>query len=94
MGYEERIAAFPKVAVTSKPHVMGGTPCIDGTRVPAETLLACINANMAVAEIYNSYPWLPMRAVEAIVEWAEQNGRDISLPVRRVYGARVDGGGA
>ncbi len=84
MGYEERIATFPKVAITSKPQIMGGQPCIDGTRVPAATILACINEGMTVFEIFNHYPWLPMRFVEAVVEWAQANGYHVSLPVRRV----------
>lgn len=84
MGYEERIAAFPKVAITSKPLIMGGQPCIDGTRVPAETILACINAGESAFEIFNGYPWLPMRAIEAVIEWAQDNGYPVSLPVRRV----------
>jgi len=83
MGYEERIAAFPKVAITSKPTIMGGQPCIDGTRVPAETILACINAGQTEFEIRRHYT-LPMRAIDAVVEWAQANGTYVSLPVRRV----------
>ena len=70
--------------ITCTPGVMGGMPCVSGTRVPAETILACINAGETVYDIYRGYPYLPFMAVEAVVEWALANGRDVSLPVRRM----------
>lgn len=82
MGYEQRVPA--KVEITCTPNIMGGMPCVDGTRVPAETILACINAGETVFEILRAYPYLPMGSVEAVVDWALANGRDVSLPVRRV----------
>jgi uncharacterized protein (DUF433 family) len=84
MGYQERISAFPPVTITSKPEIMGGTPCVDGTRVPAETIVACINAGMSEAEILSHYTWLPMRAIDAVAKWAQDNDYPLSLPVRRM----------
>jgi uncharacterized protein (DUF433 family) len=63
---------------------MGGWPCVAGTRVPAETILACINAGETVYDIYCGYPYLPFGAVDAVVEWAKANDREIVFPVRRV----------
>ena len=80
-----RIKEPPQPAsVVSTPGIMGGVPCVLGTRVPAETILASINEGMSVYEILRGYPYLPMDAVDAVVEWARSNGRDISLPLRRV----------
>lgn len=90
MGYEERIPA--QVRITCTPGVMSGMPCIDGTRVPAETILACINADMSVYEIYSHYSWLPSGAVEAVVDWAVREGRAVSLPLRRMPDARFGRG--
>lgn len=71
-------------SISCTPNIMGGTPCIHGTRVPAETILACINAGESVYEILRGYPYLPADAPEAVIEWAHANGRDVSLPLRRV----------
>lgn len=72
------------VTVTSTPGIMGGMPCVSGTRVPAETILDSINHDYSVYDIYAAYPYLPFGAVEAVVEWALANERAVSLPVRRV----------
>lgn len=72
------------VTITSTPNIMGGMPCVSGTRVPAETILACINAGETVYEIFSGYPYLPFGSVEAVVEWAQSNGRDVLLPIRRM----------
>jgi uncharacterized protein (DUF433 family) len=75
---------MPKVAITCTPGVMSGDPCVEGTRVPAETVLACVNAGMSVYEIDRAYPYLPLGAVDAVVEWAQAKGLDVALPLRRV----------
>lgn len=72
------------VAITCTPGVMGGAPCVAGTRVPVETILACIDAGESVFDIYRGYPYLPAGAVDAVVEWALAHGRAVKLPVRRV----------
>lgn len=73
MGYEERISARTEVICT--PGIMGGMPCISGTRVPAETILDSINHGEWVEEIHDAYPYLPLGSVEAVVRWAKANGR-------------------
>lgn len=80
---EERLAAFPKVKVTSKRNVMGGQPCIEGTRVPAETVLSLINTGKTEFEIRQHFR-LPMRAIDGVIDWAREHGRHVSLPLRRM----------
>ena len=53
---------------------MGGAPCIGGTRVPAETILACLNGGDSAAAIYAAYPTCPPGTIEAVAEWAQDNG--------------------
>jgi uncharacterized protein (DUF433 family) len=72
------------VTITSIPEIMGGMACVAGTRVPAETILACINAGETVYDIFSGYPYLPFGSVEAVVEWAQANGRDVLFPIRRM----------
>ena len=71
--------------ITCTPGVMGGMPCVSGTRVPAEMILDFINHGESVYEIIRAYPYLPFGAVEAVVEWALANDRAVSLPVRRMH---------
>lgn len=68
------------VDVVCTPGLMGG---MQGTRVPAETILATINAGETVEELYDAYPYLPAGSAEAVVRWAQANGRFVLLPFRR-----------
>jgi uncharacterized protein (DUF433 family) len=92
MRYQRRTSG--PAAVTSRPGVMGGMPCIDGTRVPAETVLACINGGETLYDIFSSYPHLTIEDIDAVIDWALANGRQISLPVRRVPYEELAGRGA
>lgn len=61
------------VAVTSKivcdPGILGGMPVVEGTRVPAATVMAEVKAGKSKFEIYESYPTLPLDGVEACIKW-------------------------
>ena len=63
------------VEVTSDPEIMGGMPCVAGTRVPAETILAYLKEGAEVFEIVSDYPYLPLGAVPAVERWARANGK-------------------
>lgn len=63
-----------KVEVVSTPGIMGGTPCISGTRVPAETIRKYLAVGDSRREIFADYPYLPVGAVEAVIDWAKANG--------------------
>ena len=63
------------VEVTSDPEIMGGMPCVGGTRVPAETILDYIRHGSGVEEIVGDYPYLPFGAVDAVMRWARAEGR-------------------
>ena len=68
--------AFPlqPVEVTSTPGVMGGMPCVSGTRIPAELIRKYIVDGETKSVIFADYPSLPVGAVEAVIAWASQNG--------------------
>ena len=59
--------------LVSSPGIMGGMPCVAGTRVPAETIRVSLLAGEGKREIYSAYPYLPPGAVEAVIEWARAN---------------------
>ena len=63
------------VDVTSDPEIMGGWPCVDGTRIPAETILACILDGDDDRRIVRAYPTMPLGGIEAVRNWARAQGR-------------------
>lgn len=84
MGYQERIAALPPVQITSTPGVVGGRPFFEGTRIPVEAVIACIEGGDSAFDIYGAYPSLRVGSIAAVIVWAGAQGRDISLSVRRM----------
>lgn len=72
------MATIPDVRITCDPEIMGGWPCVEGTRIPARTILACINAGNDRALIAESYPSLPAGGYDAVVRWAAEQGLDCS----------------
>lgn len=77
MGYAERIAAA-NTQVVSTPGIMGGLPCISGTRVLAETIRQYLIHGDSKRTIYEDYPYLPPGAVEAVIRWCEETGLECS----------------
>ena len=63
------------VEVTSDPEIMGGWPCVSGTRIPAETILLYIRDGSSVREIVRHYPSMPLGGVDAVRRWAEAEGK-------------------
>jgi uncharacterized protein (DUF433 family) len=64
------------VRVVMDKDVMSGDPCIEGTRITAETIVLNLRAGHSLDRIYAAYPTLPRGAVEAAIGWAEKNRMD------------------
>jgi len=60
--------------VTSNPDILGGMPCVRGTRVPATTIIAEIRGGSTREVIFHHYPSLPIDGIEAVRRWAEEQG--------------------
>ena len=58
-----------RAEIVVDPDILGGTPVVRGTRVPADTVLAYLRAGRTMAEIFEDYPSLPLDAVEACLGW-------------------------
>jgi len=56
--------------VVADPEVLGGIPCLAGSRLPATTLLAMVQAGTPWESITASWPWLTPAHVEAARAWA------------------------
>ena len=53
MSDEPAAYRLPTISIT--PGVVGGTPCILGTRIPAETLGALVARGLELAEVAEMY---------------------------------------
>jgi len=56
--------------ITTTPGVLGGKPCVRGTRLSVEFILELIASGATRAEIVKAYPQLAPEAVEAAVRYA------------------------
>jgi uncharacterized protein (DUF433 family) len=65
-----------RVEIVSDPDVMSGDPCIEGTRIPVETIIINLRHGYPIDRIFDAYPTLPSGGVEAAIRWAEANGVD------------------
>ena len=57
--------------IISDPEILGGTPCIVGTRLPVYAVAARFHAGEPVTEIIDGYPDLTASHVHAAVAYAE-----------------------
>ena len=60
--------------VAANPDILGGMPCVRGTRVPAMTIVSEIRGGSIREEIFHHYPSLPLDGIEAVRHWAEEQG--------------------
>jgi uncharacterized protein (DUF433 family) len=56
--------------ITMNPLILGGKPCIKGTRISVEFILELIASGASIADIVKTYPHLPERGVKQAVEYA------------------------
>lgn len=68
--------------VTVDHRVMGGVPCIRGTRIPVVTVVAMLADGMTLAEIVADYPQLTADDVRDALRYAAMVVDERELPVR------------
>ena len=56
--------------IVSTPGVLGGKPCIKGTRISIELILETVASGASVADIVREFPQLSMEAVQEAVRYA------------------------
>ncbi len=57
-----------KKYITSKSDVMGGTPCITGTRIPVEVILYRLKEGYTLKDLHKMYPWVELKKFEGVLE--------------------------
>jgi uncharacterized protein (DUF433 family) len=68
------VTSLKASTVTCTLGVMSGMPCVSGTRVLAETIVAYLREGANDSEILEDYPYLPSDGVDAVRRWAEASG--------------------
>jgi uncharacterized protein (DUF433 family) len=52
--------------------ILGGTPVVSGTRVPAATIVAYLRDGHTASDILGDFPSLPTDGINAVENWADQ----------------------
>jgi uncharacterized protein (DUF433 family) len=63
-------------------RVMGGVPCVTGTRIPVATIVGLVATGLSAEEITAEYPQLTVEDVRACLEYAARAVDERELPVR------------
>lgn len=56
--------------ITSDPAILGGKPCIKGTRISVEFILELYSSGAALDDILSAYPQLTAEAVQEALRYA------------------------
>ena len=59
--------------IVSNPNILGGKPCVKGTRIPVYMVLELVEAGVSFDEICTKfYPQLSMADIKACIAYARQ----------------------
>jgi uncharacterized protein (DUF433 family) len=72
--------AFERISVDSK--IMGGVPCIVGTRIPVSSILGYMAAGMTADEILADFPDLSAGDLQEALAFAATAVSEKELPYR------------
>ena len=59
--------------IVADPGIMGGVPCVRGTRIPVMTIAGLLAENVTVDEVLRCYPQLTVRDVQACRVYTAQD---------------------
>jgi uncharacterized protein (DUF433 family) len=68
--------------ITVDHQIMGGVPCVTGTRIPVATIVGLVASRLTTDEIVAEYPQLTPADVQACLEYAARAVDERELPVR------------
>ncbi|MDR1283493.1 MAG: DUF433 domain-containing protein [Opitutaceae bacterium] len=68
--------------ITVNPLIMGGKPCIKGTRVTVGTLLGLLSSGISHAEILDAYPYIKEEDIRAALEYATWRVEEVELDLK------------
>jgi uncharacterized protein (DUF433 family) len=68
--------------VTVDHQIMGGVPCVAGTRIPVATVVGLVANGLSIEDIRAEYPQLTADDVQACLAYAARAVDERELPVR------------
>ncbi len=72
--------AFDRISVDHR--IMGGVPCIVGTRIPVSTIVSIVAEGGTESEVVAAYPQLSVADVREALRYAAEAVRERELPLR------------
>jgi uncharacterized protein (DUF433 family) len=73
--------AFDRISVDHR--VMGGVPCVKGTRIPVTTVVAMIAEGMTTADVVREFPQLSEEDIRDSLRYAAAAVDQRELPLRQ-----------
>lgn len=73
---------MPEHRIVADHRIMGGAPCIRGTRIPVAMILGLVAQGRSVDEIVTDYPQLAADDVRAALEFAAVAVSERQVPLR------------
>lgn len=67
--------------ITQDPEVMGGKPCIRGTRVTVGTILGLLASGHSEEEIMGAYPYLEPGDIRAALSYAAWRLEELEVTI-------------
>jgi uncharacterized protein (DUF433 family) len=75
---EHQVGPFDRITMT--PGVMGGKPCIRGTRVTVGGIILQIGVGESIEELLSDFPFLERADILQVMEYAEFiEGREVNF---------------
>ena len=57
-----------KSYIVSDPKILGGTPVIRGTRIPASRIIFLLKEGYTVDAIHEDFPHVPVNVIELVID--------------------------
>lgn len=73
---------MPEPRIVADHRIMGGVPCIRGTRIPVATVVGLFAQGRSVEEILADYPQVSAEDVRAALEFAAAAVSERQVPLR------------
>ena len=81
-GYGPTLISMSDSRIVADHRIMGGVPCVRGTRVPVATIVGLVAQGRTAEEIVVDYPTLAADDVRAALEFAAVAVSERQIPLR------------